>query len=189
MDKSAHRAAAAKRRADAHAAGGDDSAKRACGAIMQYLEQHFGASRLRVVLAGYMPMRSEISPLPAMRAHSGPVCVPVIVAPDTPLEFHRWSADAPMQRGRFGADIPVASDPLAPRVLIVPLLAFDARGYRLGYGGGFYDRTLAQLRARGDVLAIGLAYDAQAQPDVPTEPTDEPLDLIATQSGLTSVSG
>ena len=168
-----------------HAAEGAAAGEGASARVVHHLTSVFGHALTDVVLAGYMPMRSEISPLPAMRAHPGPVCVPVVVAPDTPLEFHRWTAHTPMQRGPFGADIPVGSDRLVPRVLIVPLLAFDPRGYRLGYGGGFYDRTLAQLRARGEALAIGLAYAAQAQPDVPTDPTDEPLDLIATEAGVT----
>lgn len=189
MDKTAHRDAAGKRRAAVHTMGGADAAQRACAAISAFLAARHGAKLRQVVLAGYMPMRSEISPLPAMQAHPGPVCVPVITARATPLEFHRWCVDTPMQRGQFGADIPVAADPLVPDILIVPLLAFDARGYRLGYGGGFYDRTLAQVRARGTVLAIGLAYGAQAQPEVPTEPTDEPLDLIATEDGLRPVPG
>jgi len=189
MDKSAHRDAAAKRRAAAHANNGAEAAQHACRAVAHHLEGAFGSKLSQVVLAGYMPMRSEISPLPLMMAHPGPVCVPVIVARDTPLEFHRWTPDAAMQPGRFGAEIPLLAEKIVPQVLIVPLLAFDRRGYRLGYGGGFYDRTLAQLRARGEVLAIGLAYGAQAQPAVPIEPTDEPLDLIATEAGLLHVQG
>lgn len=139
------------------------------------------------VLAGYMPMRSEIDPLPAMAAHhagGGAVAVPVIAARATPLSFHRWTPDARMIAGTFGAQVPEATDPLTPRVLIVPLVGFDAQGGRLGYGGGFYDRTLQQLRARGPVTAIGFAYDAQECAELPQEPTDQPLDLIVTPSGL-----
>lgn len=189
MDKSAHRDVAAKRRSAAHTSNGADAAQNACRAVAHHLKAVFGSKLSQVALAGYMPMRSEISPLPLMWAHPGPVCVPVIVARDTPLEFHRWTTDAAMQPGRFGAEIPLLAEPIVPHVLIVPLLAFDQRGYRLGYGGGFYDRTLAQLRARGEVLAIGLAYGAQAQPAVPIEQTDEPLDLIATEAGLLHVQG
>jgi 5-formyltetrahydrofolate cyclo-ligase len=69
-------------------------------------------------------------------------------------------------------------------VLIVPLVAFDRRGFRLGYGGGFYDRTLERLRAQGPVTAIGFAYGAQELPEVPVEPTDQPLDLIVTETGI-----
>jgi len=79
----------------------------------------------------------------------------------------------------------VAGDWLVPEVVIVPLVAFDASGYRLGYGGGFYDRTLELLRANGPVLAVGFAYAAQELPAVPVEPTDQPLDAILTERGLT----
>lgn len=135
------------------------------------------------VLAGYMPMRTEIDPLAAMAAHAGPVGVPVILGPGRPLAFRRWSPQAVMIPGDFGALIPETGDDLVPEVLIVPLLAFDARGYRLGYGGGFYDRTLEALRAARPTLAIGFAFAAQECDAVPTEPTDQPLDLIVTEAG------
>ena len=89
-----------------------------------------------------------------------------------------------MENGPFGARIPAQGDWLVPEVLLVPLLAFDRRGFRLGYGGGFYDRTLEGLRARGPVLAIGLAYAAQEVPVVPTDATDQRLDAILTEAGL-----
>jgi len=184
MDKSAQRKLAAQRRARAHEAQGFDAGTNACARLSQHLDAVFGSALVDVVLAGYMPMRTEIAPLQAMRAHPGPVCVPVVIGSHVPLVFHRWTPDMPMVAGRFGADIPATPDPYVPRVLIVPLLAFDPRGHRLGYGGGFYDRTLADLRKQGDVLAIGLAYAAQEQPAVPTEATDEPLDLIVTESGV-----
>jgi 5-formyltetrahydrofolate cyclo-ligase len=74
---------------------------------------------------------------------------------------------------------------LEPQVLIVPMLAWDRRGYRLGYGGGFYDRTLEGLRAKGPVLAIGFAFAAQEVEAVPTEPTDQRLDAVVTEKGVT----
>ncbi|PKP70572.1 MAG: 5-formyltetrahydrofolate cyclo-ligase, partial [Alphaproteobacteria bacterium HGW-Alphaproteobacteria-4] len=109
---------------------------------------------------------------------------PVILGRGQPLGFRAWAPGVAMQRGQFGALIPAAGAWLTPRVLIVPLLAFDARGYRLGYGGGYYDRTLAALRARGPVTAIGFAFAAQQVPEVPTEATDEKLDLLVTDSGI-----
>ena len=134
-------------------------------------------------LAGYMPMRTEIDPLPSMHAHDGPVCVPVILAPATPLQFAAYWQGCAMQAGDFGALIPQSLTYLTPQVLIVPLLAFDGRGYRLGYGGGFYDRTLQELRARGPITAIGFAFAAQEIAHVPTEPTDQPLDMVVTEDG------
>jgi len=136
------------------------------------------------VLAGYMPMRTEIDPLPAMHGHVGPVCVPVIMAPATPLRFAAYHVGAVMQAGEFGAQIPAMLEYLTPEVLIVPLLSFDKRGYRLGYGGGFYDRTLQGLRAGGQITAIGFAFAAQLVERVPTDATDQSLDLIVTEDGI-----
>jgi 5-formyltetrahydrofolate cyclo-ligase len=136
------------------------------------------------VLAGYMPMRTEIDPLPAMAAHRGTVCVPVIAGAGLPLRFREWSPGCAMTPGEFGALIPAEGAWLEPEVLIVPLLAFDARGYRLGYGGGFYDRTLERLRGLHPVLAVGFAFAAQQVPEVPVEPTDQRLDAILTETGL-----
>lgn len=169
------------RRAHAHVQEGARAAEAACRTLGQILATRFGGEVARVNLVGYMPMRSEIDPRAAMQAHPGQVGVPVIAALHHPLVFHRWTPDMPMVPGLFGANVPARAEPIAPQVLIVPMLAFDPRGFRLGYGGGFYDRTLAQLRASGDVLAIGLAYSAQEQAEVPIEPTDETLDMIVTE--------
>lgn len=144
-----------------------------------------------VPLAGYMPMRSEIDPLPAMAeaAAYGPVAVPVIMAAAQPLRFSRWTPEAPMRDGPFGARVPEVEDFLEPEILIVPLVAFTRSGGRLGYGGGFYDRTLQGLRARRATLAIGFAYGAQQMQSLPLEPTDQPLDLIVTDTEIIDVSG
>ena len=139
------------------------------------------------VLSGYMPMRTEIDCLPAMAAHhaaGGSVGVPVIAGRGMPLTFRAWTPEAEMVDGPFGAKVPASGDWLEPEVLIVPLLAFDRRGFRLGYGGGFYDRTLARLRAQRPTVAIGFAFAAQEIPQVPTEPTDARLDLIVTEAGI-----
>lgn len=172
--KAAARKAAILRRKAALAAGGSEAA---AARLAQLLAPHAGK-----VLAGYMPMRSEIDPLPAMAGHRGPVSVPVIAGKGLPLRFREWGPTSPMVAGEFGALIPQTGDWLVPEVLIVPLLAFDRRGFRLGYGGGFYDRTLEGLRARGPVTAIGFAFAAQELAEVPVEPTDQPLDLIVTEA-------
>jgi 5-formyltetrahydrofolate cyclo-ligase len=135
-------------------------------------------------LSGYMSMRTEIDPRAAMASYGGPVSVPVITGRDQPLRFRRWTPGCPMEQGEFGAMIPVAGDWIEPEVLIVPLLAFDARGFRLGYGGGYYDRTLAKLRMLGPRLAIGFAFAAQEVDAVPTDATDQRLDMIVTEAGL-----
>lgn len=161
-----------------------DRAARAAAACRAASDAVRTAGLTQAVLSGYMPMRSEVDPMPAMAAHTGPVCVPVVQGRGQPLAFRRWTPGAPVVAGAFGASVPGAGEWLRPRVLIVPLLAFDARGYRLGYGGGFYDRTLEGLRAQGAVLAIGLAFAAQGRDMVPVEVTDQPLDAVATEDGL-----
>ena len=135
-------------------------------------------------LAGYMPMRTEIDPLPAMSVHQGAVGVPVIMAKAAPLKFREWGPGAAMIAGEFGALIPAEGAWVEPEVLIVPLLAFDARGYRLGYGGGFYDRTLEGLRARHGVLAVGFAFEAQEVDEVPIDGFDQRLDAVVTEKGV-----
>ena len=144
-----------------------------------------------VPLSGYMPMRTEIDPLPAMAeaAAHGVVGVPVIAGKAMPLRFSRWEPDAPMREGPFGAMIPEVEEVFEPEILIVPLVAFDAGGNRLGYGGGFYDRTLAGLRARRATLAIGFAFDAQEAEGLPLEPTDERLDMVVTESRVLDFTG
>ncbi len=137
------------------------------------------------VLSGYMPMRTEMDPLPAMAAHQGTVGVPVIIGKAQPLRFREWSPGAKMVEGTFKALIPADGMWVEPEVLIVPLLAYDARGYRLGYGGGFYDRTLEALRARGPVLAVGFAFAAQEVAEVPIDATDQRLDAVVTETGVT----
>ncbi len=136
------------------------------------------------LLAGYMAMRTEIDPTAAMAAHQGPVGVPVILGRGQPLKFREWTPGCPMIAGEFGALIPADGAWVEPEVLIVPLVAFDARGFRLGYGGGFYDRTLEGLRARRPTLAIGFAFAAQEMAEVPIEPTDQRLDAIVTEQGV-----
>lgn len=175
--KASLRKTAAAARARAHAAGSG-----AGQALSDQLPEIPEGS----VVAGYAPMRSEIDPMPALtllsrRGHR--TCLPVIDGAGRPLKFREWSPGAEMVDGPFGAAIPADGAWLAPQVLLVPLLAFDRRGYRLGYGGGFYDRTLERLRAAGPVLAIGLAYSAQMIDEVPTDSNDQRLDLILTETG------
>ena len=136
------------------------------------------------VLAGYMAMRTEIDPLPAMAVHQGAVGVPVIIAAGVPLRFRAWGPGARMVAGGFGTMIPEEGPWVEPEVLIVPLLAFDARGYRLGYGGGFYDRTLAGLRQKHGVLAVGFAFAAQEVDEVPIDGFDQRLDAVVTEQGV-----
>jgi 5-formyltetrahydrofolate cyclo-ligase len=140
-----------------------------------------------VAVSGYLPIRSELDPGPAMLALHGlgfGVCVPVIVGPGQPLLFRSWRPGVATERGPFGVEVPVGGETVEPDVLLVPMLAFDPRGHRLGYGGGFYDRTIEAARARGPVTALGFAYAAQEVPEVPNSERDMRLDGVVTEEGL-----
>lgn len=142
-----------------------------------------------VPMSGFMPIRTEIDPTPAMAeatAH-GRVGIPVIQEAHRPLKFAAWTPETAVVPGAFGAAVPEVQDFFEPEILIVPLLAFDRVGGRLGYGGGFYDRTLEMLRARRATYAIGFAFAGQESDDIPIEPTDQPLDLIVTEAGIIEV--
>ena len=175
--KAAARKAAFARRKAAHAAAGPG----ASGYLSEVLAGYRG-----VPLSGYMPIRTEIDPRAAMAeaAAYGPVGVPVITGAGQPLKFSRWTPDGALRAGPFGAMVPEVDDFFDPEIVIVPLVAFDRRGGRLGYGGGFYDRTLERLRAKRATLAIGFAYAAQEAEDLPLEPTDQPLDMVVTERGV-----
>lgn len=140
------------------------------------------------VVAGYQPMGSEIDPTPlvARFAATGAQIVLPRTAPKgsgLPLSFHLWSPGQPLVKSVFGVAEPSPDAPqLTPDLLLVPLLAFDGLGHRMGYGQGHYDRTLEALRARHPVLAIGLAFEAQKVASVPREDHDQPLDGILTQT-------
>ncbi|GKY87270.1 5-formyltetrahydrofolate cyclo-ligase [Sinisalibacter aestuarii] len=174
--KAAARKAAYARRAEAHGRGLDGAAQ---ARLLELLAPQRGRA-----ISGFVPIRTEINPLPVMAemAAHGPVCVPVIEARAQPLLFRRWRPGCRMAPGPFGAAVPVEGEEIAPDVLIVPLVAFDRTGGRLGYGGGFYDRTLERLRALRPTLAIGFAYAAQEADGLPLEPTDQPLDAIVTDA-------
>jgi len=168
-------------RRDAHAAGAGAALAARDHALASGLLDGAG------VVAGYRPIRTEIDPTPLMEAlgaRGARLCLPVIEGEGRPLAFREWRPGAAMMPGPFGAEVPRSGEWLTPGALIVPLVGFDAQGWRLGYGGGFYDRTLAGLRAGPGAVALGLAYAAQEVPAVPREPTDERLDAVATEAGL-----
>jgi 5-formyltetrahydrofolate cyclo-ligase len=136
------------------------------------------------VVAGYWPIGDEIDVcmlLSQLRALGHDIALPAVVGAGGPLAFRRWQEDDALADGPFGTrQPPDSAAAVTPAVVIVPLLAFDRRGFRLGYGGGYYDRTLAALRRRRRVVAVGVAYAAQEVPVVPRERDDEALDWIVT---------
>jgi len=160
------------------------------GAMSRAAAEHFLAARLHAgadVISGYRPIRTEIDVSPLMEAlHAAGhrLCVPVIQGKGLALRFREWAPGAAMEEGSFGALVPAAGDWLEPVLLIAPLVAFDPGGWRLGYGGGFYDRTLLELRAKRRTVAVGFAYSAQQVPEVPRDATDQPLDALVTEKGL-----
>jgi 5-formyltetrahydrofolate cyclo-ligase len=139
------------------------------------------------IVSAFSAIGDEISPVPlAMmllgRGHA--LCLPVMQGKGRALMFRSWRPGDPTTAAVWCIEEPLPSAPVVvPDVLLVPLLAFDASGYRLGYGGGFYDRTLADLRARKPVVAIGLAFDEQRVGAVPHSAGDERLDWVLTPSG------
>jgi 5-formyltetrahydrofolate cyclo-ligase len=180
VEKASARKAGFARRKAAHA----DAPLSACGYLSAVLAGHRG-----VALAGYMPIQTEIDPLPAMAeaAAHGPIGVPVIQKTGLGLLFSQWTPDCVLKNGPFGAQVPEHERFFEPEILIVPLVAFDLCGGRLGYGGGFYDRTLQALRARRATLAIGFAYAAQQTEHLPLEATDQPLNFIVTERGVIEI--
>lgn len=138
------------------------------------------------VIAAYMAMRTEMDPTPAMTAlaEQNRLCVPVIMGKGQPLAFREWRPGCEMVDGPFGARVPARGDWLEPEIVIAPLVAFDRACNRLGYGGGFYDRTLEKLRGQRPTRAIGFAYAAQELAGLVVEPTDQVLDAVVTETGV-----
>lgn len=146
----------------------------------------------KAAVSAYWPMKSEMDVRPLMRyfhetGHT--VCLPVVTRKDEPMLFRRWAPDDKLVVGMYGVEQPdEKSESVVPDVLFLPLLAFDRRGGRLGYGGGFYDRTLKLLRKEGHRLIAGVGFAMQEVESVPLEETDERLDVILTEKELIKVS-
>jgi 5-formyltetrahydrofolate cyclo-ligase len=144
------------------------------------------------VVSGTLPMGSEVDPRPLMRhleSRGAQLALPRTPPRGQPLTFHAWTDETRFAPGRFGLDEPAPDTPaLVPDLVLVPLLAFDAAGRRLGLGGGYYDATLRALRAAGPVFALGVAFSGQQVDAVPSEAFDEPLDAVITEAGWFDVA-
>lgn len=187
--KASARREAKSRRAVAHAALGSEAAS-------LFADQFFAHVPLKpgIVIGGYAAIGDEADPSGIMalaRARGHPVSLPRVCATGSPLVFHLWTPDDPLLPGPHGTrHPPEAATLVQPGLLLAPLLAFDGAGRRLGYGGGYYDRTLAALRRRNrGILAVGLAFAAQEVGNLPHEPYDEPLDWVVTERGARAFSG
>jgi len=154
------------------------------------LISHFPFARFApCAVAGFAPLPDEIDLWPLLKVlqrRDYAVGLPVTGAPDSALSFRAWTPDTTLSPDRFNVLTPPADSPLLiPTLILVPLLAFTPRGDRLGYGGGYYDRTLAALRSRSDVYACGVGFAAQETADLPTGPFDQRLDGVLTETYFT----
>jgi len=139
-------------------------------------------------LAGYWPYPSEVNLTPLLKEWSqkqGTVCLPVVANKKAPLDFYPWTPDMPMEEGAYRIPIPKdRTTPVIPHILLVPLLAFDDKGHRLGRGAGCYDRTIEKLRRVDKPHVIGIACEQQFLPFVPADEHDQVLDAVITDQGL-----
>jgi 5-formyltetrahydrofolate cyclo-ligase len=137
------------------------------------------------IISGFMPLKSEINPLPLLQKLSqagARLALPAIAGRGKSLIMRAWEFVAPLDRGQWGIREPKPDAPEAePDILLVPLLAFDRKGFRIGYGAGYYDMTIHRLRALKPVTGVGIAFAAQEVPKIPTTPRDERLDLVLTE--------
>lgn len=140
------------------------------------------------IVAGYSPINSEFDPFPLMRAladKGATLALPVVIARDHALIFRVWNPDEGLVRGTYGIFQPSSdADEVDPDIVLVPLAAFDRAGHRIGYGRGYYDRTLENLRASKKITVIGLAFAVQEIETVPRLPHDEQLDCVLTEREL-----
>jgi 5-formyltetrahydrofolate cyclo-ligase len=187
-EKRAERTRALARRAAAFAQHGAAAGARLEAHGLTFLEPAPGAT-----ISGFSAIRDEIDPaqlLARLQREGYRLCLPVMEGKGLPLVFRAWSPGDAMGRVQWGIAEPLPDKSvLEPDIVLVPLLAFDAQGYRLGYGGGFYDRTLARLRAIKPVVAVGVAYDELKVDAVPHLHYDQPLDWVLTPSGPMRCSG
>jgi len=137
------------------------------------------------IVSGFMPIKSEINPLPLMRklaAAGARLALPVVAGAGRPLVMRGWAFGEPLTAGVWGIRQPPPEAPVvAPDIMLVPLLAFDRFGHRIGYGAGYYDLTIAALRAGKPIIAAGIAFAAQEIAAVPATPRDARLDLVLTE--------
>jgi len=145
------------------------------------------------IVSGFMPLKSEINPLPLLRALAdagATLALPVVAGRGKPLVMRAWQWGEPLAEGVWGIREPKPeAAQVEPDILLVPLLAFDRAGHRIGYGAGYYDLTIAQLRGRKAVAAIGLAFAAQEIAAVPATPRDARLDLVLTEREVIDFRG
>ena len=145
------------------------------------------------IVSGFMPLKTEINPLPLMRSlavQGAQLALPAIDERGKPLIMRAFTFGDALASGQWGIREPKADAPdVAPDILLVPLLAFDRSGHRIGYGAGYYDMTIGKLRAMKPVVAVGIAFAAQEIASVPVTPRDARLDLVLTEHEIIDLRG
>jgi 5-formyltetrahydrofolate cyclo-ligase len=145
------------------------------------------------IVSGFSPIKTEFNPVPLMRAlvkAGARLALPKVVGRGKPLSLRAWSFGEPLVAGVWGIREPGPDAPeIAPDILLVPFAAFDRAGYRIGHGAGYYDMTLAALRAKKKIVAIGVGFATQEVEKVPVEAHDQRLDFILTETGLVFAAG
>jgi len=145
------------------------------------------------VVALYHPLKDELDTAPlaeALAERGVALALPVVLRRDAPLGFRRWRPGDPLAKGPHKTMNPLeTAETVEPGVVVAPLLAFTSAGGRLGYGGGYYDRTIAALRRTKNIVAIGYAYGVQQVDALPIAPLDQPLDWIVTEREAIRAAG
>jgi 5-formyltetrahydrofolate cyclo-ligase len=187
--KAALRARALERRAEAWRAAGGGAGE----ALRALFVARFAAPPVGIAVSGFWPIRDEIDVRPLLEWFAGrghAVALPVVQGRGQPLAFRRWRPGGPLVERPFGLfEPPADAAPVVPDLLLVPLLAFDAAGNRVGYGAGYYDMTLAALRRTRRIAAVGVGFDAQEVPAVPHDAADAPLDWVLTPTRVLRARG
>jgi len=159
--------------------------RKAWSAIIEPQLRQIVAERRAGSIGFYWPFKGEFDPRPLARdlvAAGTTMALPTVVQPKTPLEFRRWTPGIEMEIGVYDIPFPKARNVVQPELLLVPLVGFDAAGYRLGYGGGYYDRTIASYAARPFALAVG--FELSRLETIFPQDHDLPMDVIVTEAGL-----
>lgn len=161
-----------------------DEHKAASAVIAGHLAERFPPESLPT-LGCYWPFRREFDCLPLMRAviaAGGAVALPVVLQKNQPLEFRPWTPQTKMEAGVWNILHPAEGPPVQPAALLIPLVGFDEAGYRLGYGAGYYDRTIATFPT--PPLKIGVGFELSRMPTIHPQPHDLPMDYIVTEKGV-----
>jgi 5-formyltetrahydrofolate cyclo-ligase len=145
------------------------------------------------IVSGFMPFKNELDPQPLMRKLAGEgarLALPAVIGRGKPLAMREWAFGETLATGVWGIREPKPeAATVEPEILLVPLLAFDRAGHRIGYGAGYYDLTITLLRARKSVVTVGVAFAALEVPVVPVTPRDARLDLVLTEREVIDLRG